>query len=158
MSGWQYYYDLVARLNDDQLSHLRTINWLLNSKNRGQGRTFLLAIGFIREAIRTKRPIAYFDHIKSDKMNHYIGHILENLTHSNRQIRSNFRVTSKEIQYEGDLEYFSSPEKAIREPIPESALIEDIIEIVTIAKQRGISEEKIREAVDLSLVQDLMNS
>jgi hypothetical protein len=158
MSGWQYYHDLVARLNDDQLSHLRTINWLLNSKNRGQGRTFLLAIGFIREAIRTKRPIAYFDHIKSDKMNHYIGHILENLTHSNRQIRSNFRVTSKEIQYEGDLEYFSSPEKAIREPIPESALIEDIIEIVTIAKQRGISEEKIREAVDLSLVQDLMNS
>jgi len=158
MSGWQYYYDLVARLNDDQLSHLRTINWLLNSKNRGQGRTFLLAIGFIREAIRTKRPIAYFDHIKSDKMNHYIGHILENLTHSNRQIRSNFRVTSKEIQYEGDLEYFSSPEKPIREPIPESALIEDIIEIVTIAKQRGISEEKIREAVDLSLVQDLMNS
>jgi len=158
MSGWQYYYDLIARLNNDQLSHLRTINWLLNSKNRGQGRTFLMALGFIREAIRTKRPITYFDHIKSDRAKDNIGHILENLTHSNRQIRSNFRVTSKEIQYEGDLEYFSSPEKAIREPIPESALIEDIIEIVTIAKQRGVSEEKIREAVDLSLVRDLMDS
>jgi len=158
MSVWQFYYNLVSRLNEQQLSHLRTINWLLNEGNRGQGRTFLLAIGFIREAIRTKRPIAYFDHIKSDKTKDYIGHILENLIHSNRQIRSNFRVTSKEIQYKGNLEYFSSSEKAIIEPIPESAFIEDIISIVTLAKQRGVPEERIREAVDLSLVGDLMNS
>lgn len=160
-SGWQFYCDLVAKLNDDQLSHLRTINWLLGDKNRNSGRSLLMAIGFIREVLRTGGAIEFFDHSGPDmRKQTSLERTLENLISTNRFARENFTVTARKLHYKDPTH---SPEPnfltgELPKTQPPSGLIEDIIAIITLAKQRGVPEEEIREAVDLSLVGDLMTS
>lgn len=45
-----------------QVKYLPAISWLVKDGNRGQGRTFLLAVAFIQEAIETGGIVRVFDH------------------------------------------------------------------------------------------------
>lgn len=58
-------------LTEEQRKHLKTIDWLLDfNENVATGRSYLLAIGFIRMAIKyPDRWIKVFDHFPTQQAN-----------------------------------------------------------------------------------------
>jgi len=64
---------MMGRLTEEQKKHFVTIEWLVNfEKNMGKGRTYLLAIAFVKRALEYQdRWIEIFDHnqnIQAKKM------------------------------------------------------------------------------------------
>jgi len=59
------YYDAVSKLSSDQLDKLEVLKWLvsLDNKDRRTGRTYLLSLAFLWEAIRTRETVKVWDHV-----------------------------------------------------------------------------------------------
>lgn len=65
---------LLGLLNEEQMSHWRSVRWLLNWDLRAEGRTTVLALAFIAEANERKGTrIELFDHHPTE---HATGHVL----------------------------------------------------------------------------------
>jgi hypothetical protein len=101
-------HNLHIKLNPIQQDYFNAINWLIDERCVGEGRTHLLAVCFIKQAFQNPgKRIQVFDHFKpesiesSRRMMKLIAEILE---HSPR-IRNRFRIhqgSTPSLMYENE--------------------------------------------------------
>ena len=63
---------LIDQLSTDQKEHLKTAQWLVNDGPRISGRSYVLAMAFLRKAIHTNQKVFVYDHFKVT--NHHLHH------------------------------------------------------------------------------------
>jgi hypothetical protein len=95
---WVALQSLRDGLREDQQEHLDTIDWLLNlDRYRGQGRTHLLAIGFMGQAIRANGAwIRPWDHFMNEGRGNY------NVIQTIQTLASAFSAGSSVFEFSAD--------------------------------------------------------
>lgn len=94
------------RLSQDQQDHASAIEWFLSEEPTSEGRTYLLALGFIDKALDSPGdPIFFFDHAKGSSedgrvlMAKTIRRIVGDFTGVYAELADFFYVTNEFIKF-----------------------------------------------------------
>jgi len=156
------YFNEVSKLSDCQLTHLPSVEWLLNIDNyRGAGRSHLMAVVFLNQALRYPgKWIKIFDHIPGVEQRHIILNDIDDiiLNDIDNMISShNGFVTRRST---GEVRVDMTPDKIKHFPVSillRSHVLKYAYQTIRVIMKLGISPEEIFQIVNDITVNTVMS-